>query len=319
MATGTCSAKDIIVDCDPGLDDALALLLALGDDRAHLVGVTTVGGNQSLDKVTENARRVLELAGARDVPVHAGCGRPLVRQPHAAADIHGDSGLGGVGLPAPVRPLDGGHAVTWLIDTIMAREPGTVTLVPLGPLTNIALAVRLEPRIVGRVREVVLMGGAVGAGNATPAAEFNIACDPEAAGIVFGEPWPLTMVGLDVTHRVLCTPEVEKRMAQLDGKVAPCACALMDAFRAAYRGGRGFEDPPVHDPCAVAYAIDPEVLGVRRCPVDIELAGTLTAGMTVANLRGGADARRACHTQVAVSIDVDRLWDMTVAAIAALG
>lgn len=311
--------KDIIIDCDPGHDDAVALLLALGNPEVNLIGVTTVGGNQSLGKVTYNARAVLEAAGARDVPVHAGCARPLVREGEVAAAIHGESGLDGVDLPRPVRPLGESHAVTWLIDTIMAREPKSVTLVPTGPLTNIALAVRLEPRIVERVREVVLMGGAVRTGNWSPVAEFNIKTDPEAAHIVFHEAWPLTMVGLDLTHQALCTPEVQARIAALGTDLAGHVRNMMDFFRAAYRADRAFADPPVHDPCAVAYVIDPGVMTTRRCPVDVELTGTCTAGMTVADLRGVEPEADACATQVAVRLDVEAFWDMVVAAIAALG
>ena len=312
-------AKDIIIDCDPGQDDAVALLLAVGDPRVNLLGVTTVGGNQSLPKVTRNARAVLEAAHARDVCVHAGSARPLVRRLRVAAEVHGETGLDGARLPEPVRPLDEGHAVAWIIETVMAREPGTVTLVALGPLTNIALAARMEPRIVERVREVVLMGGAVHEGNASPVAEFNIATDPEAAHIVFHEAWPLTMVGLDVTHQALCTPEVQRRIAGLGSDIASHVCGMMDFFRRAYRANRAFPDPPVHDPCAVAYVIDPGVMEVRRCPVDIELAGIVTAGMTVADLRGPEPDARACHTQVGVRLDVERFWNLVVSAIEALG
>ena len=198
--------KKIILDCDPGHDDAVAILLALGNPTIDLLGVTTVGGNQSLDKVTYNARAVLEKAHATDVPVHMGCGRPLIREPEAAATIHGQSGLDGVELPVPSRPLDEGHAVNWIIDTIMSNPPQTITLVPTGPLTNIALAARLEPRIVDRVKEVVLMGGGYHVGNWSAVAEFNVKVDPEAAHIVFNETWPLTMVGLDLTHQRCARP-----------------------------------------------------------------------------------------------------------------
>lgn len=311
--------KDIIIDCDPGHDDAVALLLAAGNPAVNLIGVTTVGGNQSLDKVTYNARAVLEAAGARDVPVHAGCARPLVRTGQVAAAIHGESGLDGVDLPRPTRPLGEQHAVTWLIDAIMAREPKSVTLVPTGPLTNIALAVRLAPEIVDRVREVVLMGGAVHTGNSSPVAEFNIKTDPEAAHIVFNEAWPITMVGLDLTHQALCTAEVEARIAAQGTALSRRVCNMMDFFRQAYRSNRVFADPPVHDPCAVAYVIDPGIMTTRRCPVDIELAGALTTGMTVADLRAPEPAADACATQVALRLDVDAFWDMVVDAIAQAG
>ena len=179
--------KKIILDCDPGHDDAVAILLALGNPEIELLGVTTVGGNQSLEKVTYNARAVLEKAHATDVAVYAGCDRPIVRPQEVAASIHGESGLDGVELPVPTRPLEQKHAVNYIVETIMTSEPGTITLVPTGPLTNIAMAVRMEPRIVERVKEVVLMGGGYHVGNWSAVAEFNIKVDPEAAHIVFNE------------------------------------------------------------------------------------------------------------------------------------
>lgn len=306
----------MILDCDPGHDDAIAILLALGSPRVDLLGITTVGGNHSLDKVTHNARALCELAGHSEVPVHAGCARPLVRPAIDAAYIHGDTGLDGVDLPTPSRPLPERHAVDWLISTIMDADPGTITLVPTGPLTNIAVAVRLEPRIVGRVREIVLMGGAYGVGNATPVAEFNVLCDPEAAHIVFGEPWPLTMIGLDVTHRALCTPEVQARLCAACPRLADAVGGLMDFFRATYRDQEAFPDPPTHDPCAVARVIDHAVVATRPCPLDVELRGELTYGMTVADLRAIADDD--CTSRVGTDLDVDRFWSLVADALARL-
>lgn len=310
--------RKIILDCDPGHDDAVAILLAVGNPNIDLMGVTTVGGNQSLDKVTYNARAVLEEAHATDVPVHAGCDRPLVRPQEVAATIHGQTGLDGVELPEPTRLLDSGHAVNWIIDTIMNNDPGTITLVPTGPLTNIAMAVRLEPRIVERVKEVVLMGGGVHTGNWSAVAEFNIKVDPEAAHIVFNEPWPVTMVGLDLTHQALCTPEVQKRIEGIGTPLAMFVSGLMDFFRESYRHNQDFIDPPVHDPCTVVYLIDPTVVKTRRCPVDVELRGDLTVGMTVADLRGPEPSAEECHTQVATKLDFDRFWDLVVDAIKAI-
>lgn len=311
--------EKIILDCDPGHDDAMAIMLAVGNPKIDLVGVTTVGGNQSLEKVTYNARSVLEMAKATDIPVHAGCDRPLVRKQEVAASIHGETGLDGVELPVPTRPLDSGHAVNWIIDTIMASEPGTITLVPTGPLTNIAMAARMEPRIVDRVKEVVLMGGGYHVGNWSAVAEFNIKVDPEAAHIVFNEPWKLTMVGLDLTHQALCTPEVQHRIDAIGTDSSHFASELMDFFRKTYQDNQDFIDPPVHDPCTVAYLIDPSVVSTRRCPLDVEIHGDLTLGMTVADLRGPEPSAEECHTQVAVKLDFDKFWDLIVDAIVAIG
>lgn len=311
--------EKIILDCDPGHDDAMAIMLAVGNPKIDLVGVTTVGGNQSLEKVTYNARSVLEMAKATDIPVHAGCDRPLVRKQEVAASIHGETGLDGVELPVPARPLDSGHAVNWIIDTIMASEPGTITLVPTGPLTNIAMAARMEPRIVDRVKEVVLMGGGYHVGNWSAVAEFNIKVDPEAAHIVFNEPWKLTMVGLDLTHQALCTPEVQHRIDAIGTDSSHFASELMDFFRKTYQDNQDFIDPPVHDPCTVAYLIDPSVVSTRRCPLDVEIHGDLTLGMTVADLRGPEPSAEECHTQVAVKLDFDKFWDLIVDAIVAIG
>lgn len=311
--------RKVILDCDPGHDDAVAILLAAGNPDIELLGLTTVGGNHTIDHVTRNAQQVLTVAGLSGVPIYRGASRPLLNDVVTATDIHGDTGMEihGFTLPEPAVPVEEEHAVRWIVDTLMREEPGTVTLVPTGPLTNIALAARLEPRIVERVREVVLMGGAVGAGNVTASAEFNTFVDPEAAAIVFGENWPVVMVGLDLTHQALATPAVEARFASLGTACGDFVVGLFDAFRRNYKDAQGFENPPVHDPCAVAYVIDPTVVETVRVPVSVELAGALTRGRTVADFRAapGAD----CHTAVATRLDVDRFWDLVVDAVRALG
>jgi purine nucleosidase len=309
--------RRIIVDCDPGHDDAIALLVAAGSPEVELLAVTTVAGNQTLDKVTRNALAVATVGGLRDVPVAAGAVRPLVRAPRVAEAEHGTSGLDGVTLPDPTVRLDSRHAVALIIETVMDRPPGEVTLVPTAALTNLALAVRLEPRIVERVREVVVMGGAYAGGNLTPAAEFNIAVDPEAAQIVFGERWPVTMVGLDVTHRALATPEVVRRIAALDTGPARFVTGLLDFFAGAYRASQGFPVPPVHDVCAVAYVADPAVLTTVAAPIAVELTGGLTTGMTVVDRR--RPAAESCTTSVATSLDRERFWDLVIAALRRLG
>ncbi|MFF8285269.1 nucleoside hydrolase [Streptomyces albus] len=310
-------ARKIILDCDPGHDDAIAMLLAHGNPDVELVAVTTVVGNQTLEKVTRNALAVARIAGITGVPFAAGCPRPLVREIETAPDIHGETGLDGPELPEPAFDVDERHAVDLIIDTVMAHEPGEITLVPTAGLTNIALAVRKEPRIAERVREVVLMGGGYHQGNWSPVAEFNIVIDPEAAHIVFNERWPVTMVGLDLTHQALATPEVTGRIAKLGTRPAAFVNELLDFFGATYLENQGFAHPPVHDPCAVAYVIDPDVMTVRKAPVDIELRGGLTLGMTVADFRAPAPA--GCHTQVAVDLDHARFWDLVIDALERIG
>ncbi len=316
---GARMAKKIILDCDPGHDDAVALLLAVGNPEIDLLGVTTVGGNQSLDKVTYNARAVLEKAHATDVPVYAGCDRPLIRPQEVAASIHGETGLDGVELPVPTRPLEDMHAVNYIVKTIMENEPGTITLVPTGPLTNIAMACRMEPAIVDRVKEVVLMGGGYHVGNWSAVAEFNIKVDPEAAHVVFNEPWPLTMVGLDLTHQALCTPEAQKQIESVGTPLSTFVSGLMDFFRKTYQDNQDFVDPPVHDPCTVAYLIDPACVQTRRCPIDIEIHGEHTLGMTVCDLRGPEPSADECHTQVATKLDFKKFWDLVTDAIERIG
>ncbi|MGW6173983.1 uridine-preferring nucleoside hydrolase UriH [Arthrobacter sp. NPDC055138] len=309
--------KKIILDCDPGHDDAVALLLAHGNPDIELLAVTTVVGNQTLAKVTKNALAVGTIAGITGVPFAAGCDRPLVRTIETAPDIHGESGMDGPAQPESTIELDPRHAVDLIIDTIMAHEPGTVTLVPTGGLTNIAMAARKEPRIVERVKEVVLMGGGYHVGNWSAVAEFNIMIDPEAAHIVFNEKWPLVMVGLDLTHQALATPDVVEQIEAVGTGPAHFVRELMDFFAQTYKDAQGFDYPPVHDPCAVAYVIDPTVMTTRKVPVDIELQGKLTLGMTVADFRVPAPAD--CHTSVAVDLDRIKFWNLVTDALVRIG
>src|SRR6187402_2478157 len=256
--------RRIILDCDPGHDDAIALILAHGNPEIELAAVTTVHGNQSIEKVTRNALAVARIAGITGVPFAAGAHRPLVRVAEYAGSIHGESGLDGPVLPDPLIEPDQRHAVDLIIDTIMDAPAGTITLVPTGALTNIALAVRKEPRIASRVKQVVLMGGGVNVGNWSATSEFNIVIDPEAAHIVFNEAWPLTMVGLDLTHEALATPEVAASIAAVGTGPARFVGELLEFFGETYRAQQGFEFPPVHDPCAVAFVIDPSVMQTVR-------------------------------------------------------
>ena len=310
--------KKIILDCDPGLDDAVAILLAHGNPEIELLAITTVVGNQTLEKVTRNALLVADVAGITGIPIAAGCDRPLVRKITTAGHVHGESGMGTAAYPPEFKnKVDDRHAVKLIIDLVMSHEAKTITLVPTGGLTNIAMAARLEPRIVERVQEVVLMGGGYHMGNCSAVAEFNIKIDPEAAHIVFNESWPVTMVGLDLTHQALATPEVLQRVKEVGTKPSAFMLEIMDYYSKIYKRNRLMEAAPVHDPCAVAYVIDPTVMTTERVPVNIELSGELTLGMTVADFRNPRPEH--CHTQVAVKLDFDKFWELVVDALKRIG
>jgi len=318
------AAQKIIIDCDPGIDDALALVLAHGDPGLEVCGITTVAGNVGLDRTTANALRVRDFIGMRDVPVVPGSAGPLLRPVLDARHVHGASGLAGVRLPEPASAAAAGHAVDYLIETISAA-PGEITLVATGPLTNVALAVRREPLLVERVRDFVIMGGSAGRGNVTPAAEFNVAADPEAAAIVFGAGWTVTMVGLDVTLQARATTAVRGRMRGL-GRLAD---DLLLPSLAGYRGvdaagtsnpgqpggtagsdgphDRG--DPAVHDVCAVARVARPGLISCAPARVQVETAGRLTAGMTVTDF---AAPPAEFNALVATGIDVSGFWDLVL-------
>jgi purine nucleosidase len=304
--------KRIIIDCDPGHDDAVAILLAAGDPEIEVVGVTTVAGNQTLERVTANACTAATVAGL-DVPVHAGCDRPLVRALRTAPEFHGVTGLDG---PAPIVATvypSRGHAVEFLTQTVMA-DPGGVTIVALGPLTNVATALRRRPDLAGAAAGVSLMGGSYTRGNVTPAAEFNIYVDPEAAAAVFEADWDVTMVGLDVTHQALYTPDVEARFRALGTPAGRWVMDLMGFFAESYLEAAGMTSPPVHDPCAVAALFDPAVLTIREASVVVETTGANTSGMTVVDFA----APRNPHHHVAVGIDVEAFWTRVVDAVGAL-
>jgi purine nucleosidase len=298
----------IILDCDPGIDDALAIAFAHGHPGIDLVGVTTVAGNVGLAKTTANALAVCEFIGAAGTPVTAGCAGPLLRPALDARQVHGDSGLGGATLPPPAGRPAAGHAVDYIIDAVRAA-PGEITLVATGPLTNIALAVRREPRLADWVREFVIMGGSAGRGNVTPAAEYNIWADPEAAAVVFRAGWTVAMLGLDVTLRTGATAAVLQQMSEL----GPLGTELLRPALEQYRSVSEPGGPPVHDVCAVAWVAQPELFGLVPARVQVELAGQLTAGMTVTDfgIPGGVDGGNAL---VAMRIDVDRFWEVTLGA-----
>lgn len=296
----------IILDCDPGHDDAMAILLAHGTPEISLAAITTVAGNHPLEVTTLNALRVCTLAGITDVPVAAGCSAPLLRPLVTATEIHGEGGLEGHdwGEPA-VRPV-ADHAVDVIVDMVMAA-PGEITLVPTAPLTNIAMAVRKEPRIVERVREVVLMGGSYSGGNVTPAAEFNVFVDPEAAAIVFGAGWPVTMIGLEVTRRAAADEALFARIESLDTPVSRAVVGMLRFYQRKQIEAVGVSEPPIHDPCAVARVARPELVPCRQARVEVETAGQLTTGMTVVDFRRGP-----FNAQVGTGLELAGFWDLFI-------
>ncbi len=307
------SRRRIILDCDPGHDDAMAILLAHGHPDIDLAAITTVAGNHSLEITTFNARRVASLAGIHSVPIAAGAASPLVRPLVTAPEIHGEAGLEGFEWPAPDVEVAPEHAVDLIVDLVMS-QPGEITLVPTGPLTNIALALRREPRIAERVQEVVLMGGSWSRGNQTPAAEFNIFVDPEAAAIVFGGGWPVTMIGLEVTERALAGPDVLERIERLGTPVAEAVVGLLEFYAEQHRRETGMNDPPVHDPCTIAQLVAPDLIPLQPGHVEIELTGTHTLGMTVTWFREHRD--RPFNARVGMGINAAGFWDLFVETLA---
>ncbi|RDD72316.1 nucleoside hydrolase [Paracoccus versutus] len=276
-------ARKIIIDTDPGQDDAVAILLALASPEIEVLGLGAVAGNVPLHHTQRNARMVCELAGRPDLPVHAGCDAPLHRKLITAEHVHGKTGLDGVTLPEPAMPLAPGHAVDFLIETLRREKPGSVTLVPIGPLTNIATAFLRAPDIIPRVQEIVLMGGAYfEVGNITPTAEFNIHVDPEAAKIVFASGAPLTVMPLDVTHRALTSRAWVEGMRAM-GRVGQAVASWTDFFERYDREKYGSQGAPLHDPCTIAWLLKPELFTGRYINVEIETQGEYTLGMTVAD------------------------------------
>jgi purine nucleosidase len=280
-------AHPVIIDTDPGQDDAVAILLALASPEIEVLGLTVVAGNVPLPLTARNARIVCELAGRRDIRVFAGCDAPLSRKLITAEHVHGKTGLDGIALPDPTMPLQAAHAVDFIIETLRAHPSGTVTLCPLGPLTNIAAAFQRAPDIAGRVRQIVLMGGGYfEGGNITPAAEFNIYVDPEAADIVFRSGAPLVVMPLDVTHKALTSRTWVEAMQGLGTDVGRAVASWTDFFERFDVAKYGSQGAPLHDPCVIAWLIRPDLFTGRRINVMIETKGEFTLGATVADWWG---------------------------------
>jgi purine nucleosidase len=294
-------AKKILLDCDPGLDDALALLLAQGDPDIELVGVTTVGGNVGLTRTTANALALREYLHFEKVPVAAGAGRPLVGQVREASHVHGESGLGDAILPVATLPLDGRHAVDLIIDTLRAA-PGAIHLVATGPLTNIALALDREPAIARWAASFTMMGGSFSRGNATPAAEFNVYADPEAARVVFDADWQVVMVGLDLTLQAQADGPVIERLGRLGTLAHELILPLATFWAKANRSGAD-DGQAVHDVCAVAHVARPDLFSSRPALVRVETTGEFTTGMTVVDFDSTFP-----NAIVPVKLDVAGFW-----------
>ncbi len=308
-------ALPVILDCDPGHDDAIALILALASPELKVLAVTTSAGNQTPDKTLNNALRILTLLGRDDIPVATGAPKPLARELIIADNVHGESGLDGPKLPDPAFAPVAMTALE-LMASCLRESPEPVTLVPTGPLTNIALLLAAHPELKSKIARIVLMGGAAGAGNWTPAAEFNIYVDPEAADMVFKSGLPITMCGLDVTHEAQVMDEDIERVRAITNPVAQCVAGLLDFFMIYHRDPKwGFAGAPLHDPCTIAWLLAPALFHGVECRVDIETGGTHTSGMTVVDRYGLTG--KAANALVLLGLDRAGFIDLLVTRLRA--
>jgi purine nucleosidase len=309
------TARKIIIDCDPGQDDAVALLLAFASpEELDVLGVTTVAGNVPLELTQRNARMMCDIAGKQDMPVFAGCDRPMQRDLVTAEYVHGETGINGIDIFTPSTPLQEQHAVDFIIETLTAADDDSITLVPTGPLTNIATALQKQPAILRAVREIVIMGGAMReGGNRTPSAEFNIIVDPQAADIVFRCGRPITSMGLDVTHQVLATRERVARIAALGGPVAGATTGMLSFFDRFDTEKYASEGAPLHDPCTVAYLLAPDLFDSKLCNISIETESELTLGHTAVDFWHVTD--RPVNAQWVHDVDADGFYELLTARI----
>ncbi|MER8367985.1 nucleoside hydrolase [Mesorhizobium sp. M0306] len=302
-------SRRIIIDTDPGQDDAVAILLALGSAELEIVGITAVAGNVPLKLTEKNARKICELAGRPDVKVYAGAIRPLARELVTAEEVHGKTGLNGPQLPEPKMKLQDEYAVDFIVETLMREESGTITLCALGPLTNVALALIREPKIAPRIKEIVLMGGGFfEGGNVTPTAEFNIYVDPHAADVVFKSGIPIVMMPLDVTHKALTTAKRTKAFRKLGTRVGTATADMLEFFERFDEEKYGTDGGPLHDPCVIAYLLKPKLFKGRNCNVSVETASELTMGMTVIDWWGVT--KRPKNAMVMRDIDHDAFFEL---------
>jgi pyrimidine-specific ribonucleoside hydrolase len=307
----------VLLDCDPGHDDAVAILLALGSPSLRLLGITTCFGNCAVEDATRNAQRVLALAGREDVPVAVGAAGPMRGEVALGNYVHGVSGLDGPALPEPtVAPVH--ETATELLARCLIDSPEPVTVVVTGPMTNLGVLLSEKPGLTEHIREVIFMGGSTERGNHTPTAEFNTFADPEALDVVLNTGLPVRMVGLNLTHQALATPAVVERMSAMPHLVGRTCAEWMGFFGDSYERIWEFEAPPVHDPCTIAPLLDPDVIRWRDCFVAVELDGTWTRGTTVVDLFGRLPDRTP-NAAVAMELDAERYWDLILTTLDRLG
>lgn len=306
--------KKIILDCDPGHDDAIAIMLAAKSPAIDLLGITVVAGNQTLEKTLVNALNVCQLLDI-DIPVYKGCGMPMIRDKQVIApDIHGESGLEGPVFAARTRQAEKQHAVLYIIDTLLNSD-GDITMVTTGPMTNLAMAIRLCPEILPKIKEIVLMGGTYQLGNMTPAAEFNILADGDAAHVVFTCGRKITMVGLDVTRKVLCLPSVMERMSKIQTRAGKLFIDLMTFFNKSQKQVFGWDGGPLHDPVTIAFLIDPSVLTNKEMFTQVDIRSEQSYGRTNCDFFHYSGKQPNSH--VAIDIDVNKFWDIIETGIRA--
>jgi purine nucleosidase len=309
--------EQIIIDTDPGQDDAVAILLALASPELDILGITAVAGNVPLALTEVNARKICELAGHTDVKVYSGAIRPMLRTLVTAEHVHGRTGLDGPDLAEPKMPLQKQHAVDYLVETLMAKPAGTVTLCVLGPMTNIGLALVREPRIAPRIKRIVAMGGGFfEGGNVTPSAEFNIYVDPQAARLVFESGIPITLIPLDCTHQALTTKARVERFRAMNNRTGPATALLLDFFERFDEQKYGTDGGPLHDPCVIAWLLQPELFTSREVNVSVECESELTMGMTVIDWWRVTD--RKANATVCRGINADGFFDLLTKRLATL-
>ena len=311
--------RKVIIDCDPGQDDAVALFLALSSpDEIDVVAVTTVAGNVPLALTQRNARMMCDIAQRTDIPVFAGCERPMVVDPITAEYIHGTTGIDGVDVFEPETPLQDAHAVDFIIDTLLGANKGSVTLIPTGPMTNIATAIQREPRVLAGIDRIVSMGGAMReGGNRSPSAEFNVLADPHAAEIVYQAGVPVTAMGLDVTHQVLSTRERVARIRDIGNDVAEATAGMLGFFHRYDTKKYGSEGAPLHDPCTVAWLLRPDLFETKLCNVSVEKDSKLTLGHTSVDFWYVTD--RPPNVEWTYQVDADGFYDLLVERLSRFG